>query len=83
MKEGQDVKLAQLNLLEEQQKKADLEAELQQRVGALGSALDPMTEQLQPVVVKPKRTDISPQVVALAWAPTWEDQQGRRTPAWE
>ncbi len=83
MKEGQDIKLAQETLGAEQQKKADLEADLQARVSALGSALDPATEQLQPMIVKPKRTDISLQVVALAWAPAWEDQQGTRTPAWE
>jgi hypothetical protein len=83
MKEGQDIKLAQENLAAEQQKKADLEAELQAKVSAMGSMLDPMTETLQLLVVKPKRTDISLQVVALAWAPTWEDEQGTRTRAWE
>jgi hypothetical protein len=83
MKEGQDIKLAQQNLEAEQQKKADLEAELQTQVSALGSALDPMTEVLQPLVVKPKRADINLQVVGLAWVPMWEDKNGVRLPAWQ
>ncbi len=83
LKEGQDIKLAQGNLAAEQRKKADLEMELQARIGELGSALDPMNETLQPLVVKPKRADITLQLVGLAWVPMWEDEQGNRAPAWE
>jgi len=34
------------------------------------------------VTLKPKRTDLSVQVVGLAWAPEWVDTQGQRTPAY-
>ena len=83
MKEAQDIKMAQGNLAAEQGKKAEIEADLQARIAELGSALDPMTETFQPLVVKPKRTDIAVEFVALGWAPAWEDSQGARTPAWK
>jgi hypothetical protein len=83
MKEAQDVRLAQANVDAEKQKKADLEADLKARIDALGSALDATTETLQPFVIKPKRSDINVQFVGLAWAPSWEDEGGTRTPAWQ
>ncbi len=82
MKESQDIKLAQGSLATFQAQRADLDNELQADIAALGAALDPMTETLQPVVVKPKRADVSVQLVALGWAPVWEDDRGQRVPAW-
>jgi hypothetical protein len=81
MKESQDIGLAQESLEAMRQQKADLEAQVQTEVNALGGAMDPLTEALDRVTLKPKRTDLSVQLVALAWAPEWVDAQGRRTPA--
>ena len=47
-------------------------------MNALGAALDPLTEPLTPMPVKPKKTDITVQFVGLAWAPFWEDAAGAR-----
>jgi hypothetical protein len=82
VKESQDIELAKQTLAAAQQQKADLEAEIQAEVAQLGGAMDPMTETLTPYVVKPKRTDIGVQIVALAWVPAWDDGKGGCTPAW-
>ena len=82
MKESQDIDRAKETLAASQQQKSDLEADIQAEVGALGGAMDPLTETLTPFVLKPKRTDVSVQLVALAWAPVWEDDRGGRTPAY-
>jgi hypothetical protein len=82
MKESQDIDRAKETLAAAQQQKRDLEADIQAELGALGGAMDPLTETMMPFVLKPKRTEVSVQLVALAWAPAWEDAQGSRTPAY-
>jgi hypothetical protein len=42
-------------------------AELQSKVDAIDTNYDPQTEKLDTVVVKPKRTGITVQLVALVW----------------
>ena len=44
-------------------------AELQSKVDAIDTNYDPQTETLDTVAVKPKRTGINVQLVALAWVP--------------
>ena len=82
VKEGQDIARAQDSLGAIQQQKAELEAQVQAEVDALGGAMDPLKETLEPIVIRPKRTELNVQLVALAWAPVWLDEQGRRTPAY-
>jgi hypothetical protein len=82
MKESQDIARAQESEAALEQQKADLEAEIQTEVASLGGAMDPLKETLEPLVLRPKRTDVSVQLVALAWAPVWLDDQGRRTAAY-
>ena len=48
----------------------------------LESMLNAQTIDLETEVVKPRRADISIQLVALAWVPFWQDELGGRTPAW-
>ena len=45
--------------------------------------IDAQNEPLEPIGVKPKKTNISVQLVALAWAPFWRDESGEATAAWE
>jgi hypothetical protein len=52
-----------------QQQIADLEAQFQREVDALSALTDPATEALDPVVIKPKKSNISVQLVALGWLP--------------
>ncbi len=82
MKESQDIARAQDSLGAIGQQKADLEAQVQSEIDALGGAMDPLKESFEPVVIRPKRTEVTVQLVALAWAPVWIDGQGRRAPAY-
>ncbi len=49
---------------------------------ALAERIDPATEVLDTVAIKPKKADITVDLVALAWAPHWVDETGMATPAW-
>jgi Skp family chaperone for outer membrane proteins len=66
-KESKDVSRAEedLDSLVEQKKK--LEAEFQEETKRLEAKIDPQTEELQSVALKPKKTNISVRLVALAW----------------
>ena len=83
MKESQDVARAGETSEALQQQLADLESQLQQETAALESKVDSMTETLETVIVKPKKTNISVSLVALTWAPYWQDNNGQLTSAWE
>jgi len=65
-----------------QQQLADLEAEFKSEMAALETKADPLTEQLEPIAVRPKKTNISVRLVALVWMPQWRDPRGSTTPAW-
>ena len=51
-------------------------------MAALEAKTDPLTERLETVVVKPKKTNITLRLVALVWVPQWQNPQGKTTPAW-
>jgi Helicase HerA, central domain len=78
MKESQDVDRAEENVTAISQQLADLEAEFQSETAALERSLDPQTEQLEKVSLKPTKANIAVKLVTLAWAPYWDDR-----PAWE
>jgi hypothetical protein len=82
MKESEDIGRAQDSLEATRAQKADLEAQVQAEVDALGGTMNPAMEVFDAVTLKPKRTDLLVQVVGLAWAPEWVDTQGQRTPAY-
>jgi hypothetical protein len=69
-----------VQVLEQQLK--DLEAEFEAEKDALAARTDPATEVLDTVAIKPKKADITVELVALAWAPHWLDETGMATPAW-
>ena len=83
MKESQDVDRAEENVAAITQKLADLEAEFQSETSELEKSLDPQTEQLEKVSLKPTKANIAVKVLTLAWAPYWHDAQGEAKPAWE
>jgi hypothetical protein len=82
MKESQDVGVAQENVAALQQQLAELNAEAEAAAGEVQSKVDPLTEALETVTIKPKKANISVQLVALVWTPYWCDAQGTATPAW-
>ncbi len=82
MKEQGDVGRAAENLQTLQQQYNDLDAELKAEIDALAAKIDPLTEELETVSIRPKKSDISVQLVALVWEPLWQDAGGATTPAW-
>jgi hypothetical protein len=81
MKEQGDIQRAKETLDVTRQQKADLESQIQSELDTMSSALDPQSETLVPLPVKPKRTDITIQAVGLAWVPYMQDARGGRTRA--
>jgi len=77
MKESQDVDRAQDTVEAIAQKLSELEADFQADTKALEASLDPQTEQLEKVSLKPTKANIAVKVLTLAWAPYWDDK-----PAW-
>ena len=71
-----DVDRAKEDVATLQQARADLDAAFAADIQALETRLDPLTEVLEPVVLRPKKADVAVQVVALAWVPYWVDAGG-------
>jgi hypothetical protein len=65
-----------------QQQLAGFQAEFEAEMVALQEKIDPSNETLDTIVVKPSKSDILIQLVALVWVPHWQDAQGSVTPAW-
>jgi hypothetical protein len=81
MKESQDVNQAQDTIAAVQQALNDLNAQFQQELDAAAVKLNPNTEQLEKLVIAPKKSNITIKLVALAWVPSWVSKQSQ-TPAW-
>jgi len=80
--EGKDVERAAETAEAIKRQLADLQAEFEAETTALQEKIDPMTETLETLSLKPKKTDIQVQLTTLAWLPYWKDEQENLTPAW-
>ncbi|HVI70657.1 MAG TPA: hypothetical protein VM656_04120, partial [Pyrinomonadaceae bacterium] len=60
-----------------------LNAEFKAETATLERSLDPQTEQLETVSLKPTKANIAVKLLTLAWAPYWHNPQGGIKPAWE
>ena len=67
MKEMTDIQRAQETAGVLKQQLADLEAQLQADTQAIAAGFDPLQETLEPLALKPKRTGVAVQLVALVW----------------
>jgi DNA helicase HerA-like ATPase len=83
MKETQDVARAQDTLESISQQQAVLNAQFKEEAAELERSIDPLTEELARVSLKPTKANIAIKALTLAWAPHWHDSQGQVTPAWE
>ena len=83
MKESQDVARAREDLAAVQQSMADLDAQLKVELDALAASYDPTAIALEPLAIKPRRSDVEVRKVALAWAPYRPGAGGAPEPAWE
>jgi hypothetical protein len=82
IKEANDVARAQENVEAIRRQLVDLEAQFEAEVNTLVAKIDPLTEPLETIALRPAKANIDVRLVALAWAPHWLDRDGRRTPAW-
>ncbi len=82
MKESRDVGRAQDTVAAAQQRLHQLEADFRADTAALAAKMDPLTEPLDRVIIRPTRTDISVQLLALGWLPYWRSARGELREAW-
>jgi hypothetical protein len=82
MSERQDVAQAEDTVESVQKLLTDLNAQFESESNALTARIDPTTEALDTVSIKPKKADIDVQLVALVWAPFWQDANGNLNQAW-
>ncbi len=82
MKQAQDVDRARATVEATVKRLADLEAEFEAETEEIREKYDPALEDLETVVVRPKKKDIAVKLVALAWAPHWQ-RGGEVAAAWE
>jgi hypothetical protein len=83
LKERQDTGRARESAEAVQQQIAELEGEAEAELAAMEQRDDPLTTPLETVAIKPRKSDITVRLCALAWAPYRVDAQGQATPAWE
>ena len=82
IKQAGDVGRAKENVAAIDQQIAELEAELKAELDQRAAATDPVTEKLAAVPLRPKKSDISVRLVALAWAP-FGGEAGDSAPLWK
>ena len=68
-KERADVGRANETVAYVDQQLQDLNATFEAEIAALDTKVDPATEAFETIAVRPKKTGISVQLVALAWKP--------------
>jgi len=81
-REAEDVGRAKDSVENIETQLAEMEAEFKAETEALEGRTDPLVESLDTITIKPKKTHITVQLVALAWTPYWVDAQGTAKPAW-
>ena len=77
-----DVQRAEETLTTVKQKQAELDAEFQTEVDALEAQIDPMTETLDKVLMRPRKSDIAVDSLGLLWMPYRQDATGSLMSAW-
>jgi hypothetical protein len=82
MKESQDIKRAQETVATHRQRLQELDAAFKAETEALATKIDPFTEELEQVSVRPAKKDISVRLTTLVWMPRWQSPDGKMTPAW-
>ena len=83
MKEHEDIGRANESVEALQGHLAEAESQLQSEIQTLEGKFDSQNEPLETINIKPKKTNISVQLLAFAWAPYWNDESGQATPAWQ
>jgi multidrug resistance efflux pump len=83
MRAQEDVALAGQKLADLQAKLEELESDFEAEVAALEGKVDPASEPLEKVAIRPSATGTVLHLVALAWMPYRETALGGLEPAWD
>jgi hypothetical protein len=83
MKESQDIKRAQETVATHQQRLQELDASFKSEMEALATKIDPLTEELEKVSVRPAKKDVAVRLATLVWMPYWQSPDGKLSTAWE
>ena len=81
-RQAQDVERAEVQVQTLRLQLAELQAEFDAEIARLGEKLDPSTEPLEPLVLKPRKVDIEVKLLTLAWAPAAKGKDGAVRPLW-
>ena len=76
-KQSSDVQRALQSLQRHEARLNELEREVEQEIDQLHEKFDPLTEVLDTIELKPRRTDIDVKTLAIAWSPCAVSEQGR------
>ncbi len=83
MKESQDIRRAKETVETYQQRLQELEDSFKSDMDALAAKIDPLTEELEQISVRPAKKDIDVRLTTLVWLPHWQSTDGNLSPAWE
>jgi hypothetical protein len=81
-KEQEDNKRANESVKAPQGHLSETEAQLQSEIQTSEGKTN-QNELLETINIKPKKTNVSVQLLALVWAPYWTDEAGKAAPARE
>ena len=81
-KESQDIARAEETVAALKGQMDDLDAAMKSEIAEAETRLDPATEALETVSIRPKKTDVDVRTVVLAWAPHWHRPGATPEPAW-
>jgi hypothetical protein len=82
IKDSKDVARAQETVEALRKQQDDLQAQFEAELNDTEATIDPMTEELESVVIKVKKTNVTVLLVALVWVPHWQHAEGPPVPAW-
>ncbi len=82
MQQSGDVGRAKETVETYQKQLEDLNVQFKEETDTLAGKIDPTLEALDTVMIRPKKTDIAVQLVALVWAPYRSNDRGQIEQAW-
>jgi len=80
--EAGDVKRAEQNAADAKQRLDELETQLQEEIDTLTDKTDPATEDLEKILMRPRKSDITLDALGVLWMPYWKDAAGNMSPTW-
>lgn len=75
-KESSDVERAEENIAALRAQLGELETQFQRDLDAMSSKIDPLTEELETITLRPKRTNVTVPAVVLCWVPHVRSEKG-------